>query len=204
MTLSETSSRPRGPVPSAVISIGSFVALLWVIEIVDTILGHRLDGFGVRPWRLDGLDGILFAPLLHANWAHLVSNSGPLLVLGFVGMLWGRAAWWKATAVIWLTSGVGVWLTGVPGSLHIGASGVVFGWITFLVLRGVFTRKFLQIVVGVLVLLGYGGVLWGVFPSQVGVSWQAHLFGAVGGVIAAVMLRRSTIASAGTGVRPTR
>lgn len=192
-------SRPRGPILSAAITIAIFVAVLWGIEILDTVLNHRLDGFGIRPWRVDGLDGILFAPLLHANWSHLISNSGPLLVLGFVGLLWGQASWWKATAIIWVVSGAGVWLTGVPGSLHLGASGIVFGWITFLVLRGLFTRKFLQILVGVLVLVGYGSVLWGVFPSELGISWQAHLFGAIGGVLAALALRQRRVPSRTTG-----
>lgn len=189
MTTPASPVRERGPVLSAAITIASFVALLWVIEIIDVVLGHRLDGFGVRPWRLDGLDGIIFGPLLHANWSHLAANSGPLLVLGFVGLLWGQGAWWKATGIIWLISGAGTWLTGVPGSLHIGASGIVFGWVTFLVLRGFFTRKFLQIIVGIAVLIGYGSVLWGVFPASAGVSWQAHLFGAIGGVVAALALR---------------
>ncbi len=189
-------SRPRGRVVQSAISIGSFVALLWIIELVDTILGNGLDQFGVRPRSVDGLVGIVFAPLLHGGWQHLLANTGPLLVLGFVGLLSGASTWWRATAVIWVVSGVGAWLLGAPNSVHIGASGLVFGWVVYLIVRGVFTRSLLQILVGVGVLLAYGGVLWGVLPGQQGISWQMHLFGAAGGVVAALLLHKRDRADA--------
>ncbi|WP_433675784.1 rhomboid family intramembrane serine protease [Microbacterium gorillae] len=180
----------RGRIATAAITSAGFVALLWVIEIVDTVLGNSLDYYGIQPREINGLWGILWAPLLHGGWQHLLANSGPALVLSFVILLSGVTLWLEATAIIWVVAGVGTWLIAQPNSVHIGASSLIFGWITFLVLRGIFARSALQIVVGILALAAYGGVLWGVFPGQQGISWQGHLFGAIGGVIAAVLLGR--------------
>jgi membrane associated rhomboid family serine protease len=162
-----------------------FVAVLWVAEIVDTVLGNRLDAEGIRPGNADGLSGIEFAPLLHGGFGHLVANSVPLLVLGFLILLSGVARWVAVTTLVWVVAGVGTWLFGGIGTVHIGASGLVFGWLTYLIVRGFVTRRPGQIAVGFVVLMMYGGALWGVLPGQPGVSWQGHLFGAVGGVLAA-------------------
>jgi membrane associated rhomboid family serine protease len=177
-------SRWRG---AAVWSIG-FVALLWAQELLDTASGHRLDGYGITPRDEDGLVGIAFAPLLHANWAHLEANSLPALVLGFLVLLSGVARGLTATAVIWIVSGFGVWLFSPPYTLTLGASGLIFGWLVYLIVRGAFTRRTGEIVLGVTLFLLYGGLLWGVLPGQAGVSWQGHLFGAIGGAIAAYAL----------------
>ena len=176
----------RGPSAGEALtgSLG-FVGLLWLVEVVDTLLGNRLDAEGIRPGNPEGLTGVLFAPLLHGGWAHLVANSVPLLVLGFLLLLSGVRRWVSVTAVVWVVGGLGTWLTGGPGTVHIGASGLVFGWLVYLLLRGLFSRRPGQIALGVLVLLVYGGMLWGVLPSQPGVSWQGHLFGALGGGLAA-------------------
>lgn len=165
--------------------IVGFVALLYVVELVDTLTGHRLDDGGVRPREVDGLDGILFAPLLHAGWAHLMANTLPLLVFGFLILLAGVARWLAVTATVWLVGGAGTWLTGQPHSLHLGASVLAFGWLVFLLLRGVFSRRAAQVVLGLVLLFLYGSVLWGVLPGQPGISWQGHLFGALGGGVAA-------------------
>lgn len=162
-----------------------FVAVLWVSEVADTVLGHRLDAEGIRPGTTDGLSGIVFAPLLHAGFGHLVANSLPLLVLGFLILLSGVARWVAVTTLVWLVAGVGTWFFGGAGTVHIGASSLVFGWLTYLIVRGLVTRRPGQILVGVVVLMTYGGALWGVLPGRPGVSWQGHLFGAVGGVLAA-------------------
>ena len=165
--------------------IFAFVALLYVLEAVDTVLGGRLDGAGVRPREVDGLDGIVFAPLLHAGWQHLEANTLPLLVFGFLILLAGVPRWLSVTAVVWLVGGVGTWLTGQPHSVHLGASVLAFGWLAYLLVRGVFSRRPGQVLLGVLLLFLYGGLLWGVLPNSTGVSWQGHLFGAVGGALAA-------------------
>jgi membrane associated rhomboid family serine protease len=167
-----------------------FVAVLWVAEIVDTVLGNELDDEGIRPGTTDGLVGILLAPLLHGGFGHLIANTGPLLVLGFLILLSGIERWLAVTVLVWMVAGIGTWLFASPGTIHIGASGLVFGWLTYLILRGFFTGRPGQILVGLVILFLYGGALWGVLPGQPGVSWQGHLFGAIGGVLAAWWLSR--------------
>ena len=178
-------------------TVVSFVVLLYVVEAFDELNGHRLDENGIRPLETDGLWGILFAPLLHANWAHLAANTGPALVLGFLVTLAGLSRFFGATAIIWIVGGLGTWLIGNLGSScglesdHIGASGLIFGWLTFLLVFGFFTRSAWQIVIGLLVLVAYGGVLWGAVPVLNvcgGVSWQGHLCGGIAGVLAAYLL----------------
>ncbi|HEU4360036.1 MAG TPA: rhomboid family intramembrane serine protease [Mycobacterium sp.] len=177
-------------------TIVSFVALLYLIELVDQLSGHQLDRNGIRPLQTDGLSGVLFAPLLHANWAHLLANTGPALVLGFLVTLAGLSRFLWATAIVWIIGGLGTWLIGNLGSAcgqtdHIGASGLIFGWFTFLIVFGWFTRAVWQVVVGIAVLFCYGGILWGLVPvlnGCGGVSWQAHLCGALAGLLAAYLL----------------
>jgi membrane associated rhomboid family serine protease len=182
-------SAPAGSrVAAAGRTIGGFVALLYVVELVDQLMSGRLDRQGIEPRESDGLDGILWAPLLHGDWWHLIGNTGPLLVLGFMILMSGVRRWVVVSAIVWLVAGVGTWLTGGDRTLHLGASGLVFGWLTYLLLRGVFSRRPGQIALGVVVLLVYGGALWGVLPNQPGISWQGHLFGAIGGTMAAAWL----------------
>lgn len=162
------------------------IAALYVVEAVDTAMNNRLDADGIVSRHADGLVGIVFSPFLHDGFAHLTSNAVPGAVLGFLLLLARRFV--IATAVVWIVSGVGVWLFGPTGFTTIGASGIVFGWLAFLLVRGLFNRSPLQILLGFLLFLVYGSVLLGVLPGQSGVSWQAHLFGAVGGVLAASLL----------------
>ena len=180
------------------VTIVSFVALLWIIELFDSLSNHRLDDNGIRPLESDGLLGILFAPLLHSNWQHLMANTGPALILGFLMTLAGLSRFIFATVIVWILGGFGTWLIGNVGAPsyngmhvetnHIGASGLIFGWLTFLIVFGFFTRKVWEIVVGVIVLLIYGSILLGVVPGTLGVSWQGHLCGAIAGVLAAYLL----------------
>ncbi|MGA8850617.1 MAG: rhomboid family intramembrane serine protease [Aeromicrobium sp.] len=173
---------------SVVIAAG-FVAVLWIIEGLDAIVPGQFESNGVRPRSEAGLTGIVFGPLLHDDWAHLIGNSAPLLVLGFLLALAGVRTFATVTVLVWLTSGLGTWLIGGASTLHVGASGIVFGWIAYLVLRGVFADNVRQIFVGVVVFFAYGGALIGVLPGQPGISWEGHLFGAIGGVVAAWWLR---------------
>jgi membrane associated rhomboid family serine protease len=168
--------------------IAGFVVLLYAIELVDTLMGHRLDGAGVRPRQVDGLDGIVFAPVLHLGWGHLVGNTLPLLVFGFLILLAGVARFVTVTAIVWVVGGVGTWFTGSQNSVHIGASVLAFGWLVYLLLRGIFSRNASQVALGVILLFVYGGLLYGVLPGQPGISWQGHLFGALGGALAAYWL----------------
>jgi membrane associated rhomboid family serine protease len=176
------------------LTILTFVALLYIVEVVNQLDNDRLDQYGIRPLETDGLWGILFAPLLHANWQHLMANTGPALVLGFLVTLAGLSRFVFATAIIWIVGGFGTWLIGNIGAPagvetnHIGASGLIFGWLTFLLVFGWFTRTVWEIVVGLIVLFLYGGLLLGVLVHTYGVSWQGHVCGAIAGVLAAYWL----------------
>ena len=169
------------------------LAGLWLIEGIDTISNHALDLLGIRPWDLVGLDGIIFAPLLHASFAHLAANSVPLFVLGTALWTSGLKQWIVATATSWVTSGILAWLLTPLHYLVIGASGVIFGWITYLIVRGFLSRKWGHIVVALVVAFAYGSVLLGVFPASPTVSWQGHLGGAIGGALAAWLLYRREV-----------
>jgi membrane associated rhomboid family serine protease len=198
-TTSSPQPKKRPPWVVGGVTIVSFVVLLYVIELFDSLSGHHLDDNGIRPLEADGLLGVLFAPLLHSNWQHLMANTGPALILGFLMTLSGLSRFVFATAIIWILGGFGTWLIGNVGAHcpyvgvqcetnHIGASGLIFGWLTFLIVFGFFSRKVWEIVVGVIVMLVYGSVLLGVLPGTFGVSWQGHLCGAIAGVLAAYML----------------
>jgi len=175
----------KGAIVMAIVLAG-----LWLIEGIDTISNHALDAFGIRPWNLVGLDGIIFAPLLHASFAHLAANSVPLFVLGTALWASGLRQWIVATVTGWITSGILAWLLTPIHYLVIGASGVIFGWITYLIVRGFLSRRWSHIILGLVVAFAYGSVLLGVFPMSTGVSWQGHLGGAVGGILAAWLLFR--------------
>ncbi len=174
----------------------TFVALLYLIELADQLSGGRLDRNGIRPLETEGLWGVIFAPVLHADWSHLLANTIPALVLGFLVTLTGMSRFVWATAIIWIVGGLGTWLIGGMGRCsyptnHIGASGLIFGWLAFLLVFGWLTRHIWQIAVSVVVLFVYGGILWGAVPVLDrcgGVSWQGHLCGALAGVLAAYVL----------------
>ncbi|RRQ26626.1 rhomboid family intramembrane serine protease [Rhodococcus sp. Eu-32] len=177
---------PKRPVwQQAAMVVGGFVLLLWIIELIDVASGSRVEDAGINPRTVDGLWGILFAPVLHDDWTHLIANTVPVLVLGFLVLLSGIGRGLTATGIIWVLGGVGTWLTAGAGTNHIGASILIFGWITYLLTRGIFARNLGQLAIGVVVFVIYGGALWGVLPTDAFVSWQGHLFGAVGGVVAA-------------------
>ncbi|MBE9161126.1 MULTISPECIES: rhomboid family intramembrane serine protease [Microcoleaceae] len=171
--------------------LGGFVSLLWIIEIVDVFLFRgALNSYGVRPRSIQGLEGIIFMPFLHGSFAHLAANTLPFVTFGWLIMLRETRDFFIVSAVTILVSGFGVWLTGAPNSVHIGASGLIFGYFGFLLLRGYFERSFTSIAISLIVGFFYGGLIWGVLPSQPGVSWQAHFFGFVGGILAAQLLGR--------------
>ena len=193
------------------IVLGAFVAVLWFLEMIDALfLRSALDGFGIAPRTLTSLPAILVAPFLHAGLGHLMANTIPFVVLGWM-VMWRRT---RDLFVVFLASaiasGLGVWLFGGAHTLHLGLSGVIFGFLGFLLARGYYERSAGAIGVALAAFLLYGGILWGVLPLQQGVSWQGHLFGFVGGVVTAyVMVRTRTTALAITGAagqasRPTQ
>jgi membrane associated rhomboid family serine protease len=191
---------PARPGQAAMI-IAAFTGVLYLIEAVDTVLGGTLDAEGIRPRRLDGLEGVLWAPLLHHGWQHLVTNTLPVLVLGFLTLAGGITQFIAVTATIWVVGGLGTWLTGSPG-VHVGASVLIFGWLAFLLARGFITRSPAQILLAVVLFAVWGGVLWGLLPGTVGISWQGHLFGALGGLLAAQLVGRADRARAGDSPAP--
>lgn len=171
--------------------LGGFIALIWILEIIDLFfLRGALNAYGIRPHTISGLRGILFAPFLHGGLGHLIANTIPFLILGWFVMLRDLSDFFVVTAITMLISGLGVWVFGSPYTVHIGASGLIFGYFGFLLLRGYFERSVLSIIISLTVGLLYGGMIWGVLPSQFGISWQGHLFGFIGGGLAARLLAR--------------
>ena len=168
----------------------ALVALRWGAEILDTILDHRLDRYGIEPRELDGLDGVLTAPFLHVGFGHLLGNTIPFVIMGLVIAFEGPMRLLGVTAISALVSGLGTWLIAPADTIHLGASGVVFGFATYLITRVIFTRRLAELAVGVVVAVVWGGALLGGLEPQQGISWQGHLFGAIGGVIAARVLSR--------------
>jgi membrane associated rhomboid family serine protease len=169
--------------------LGGFVALIWAIEIIDFLIFRgALDSFGIRPRTVSGLIGIALAPLLHVGFAHLAANTLPFIVLGWLIMLRETRDLFLVTLVSAVIGGLGVWLIGSTYSVHVGASGVIFGYFGFLLLRGWFERSALSIALSVVVGIFYGGMIWGVLPTQMGISWEGHLFGFLGGVLAARLI----------------
>ncbi len=163
---------------------------MWILELLDQLSGNRLDQLGIHAREVDGMPEILTAPFLHAGWDHLMSNSLPFLVLGFLVLLSGLARWLVSSLIIIVISGMTAWLLTPVHTIILGASGLIFGWLTYLLARGLWSRRAAQVVIAVLVLLVYGGLIWGLLPGSAGISWQAHLGGAIGGVLAAWLLHR--------------
>jgi membrane associated rhomboid family serine protease len=170
--------------------IGLLVAAMWISEIVDTVANHRLDQYGIQPHEADGLIGVATAPFLHAGFGHLIGNTVPFVVMGVLIALSGAARVLAVTVIVALVSGLGTWVIAPEHTNHIGASGVVFGFATYLMARGVYNRSAIEVAVGVLVAAVFGVSLLGGLAPQEGISWQGHLFGAIGGVVAARLLAR--------------
>jgi membrane associated rhomboid family serine protease len=181
---------PRDPRRDGVRIVLGIVALMWVLEVVDVALDHRLDRYGIEPRDPDGLDGVLTAPFLHVGFGHLIGNTIPFVVMGVVIAFEGPLRLLGVTAIAALTSGLGTWLVAPENSIHLGASGVVFGYATYLIARGWFNRRGVEIAIGVAVAVLWGGTLLAGLEPQQGISWQGHLFGAIGGLVAAWALAR--------------
>ena len=186
-----TTPRPRSAREQGLLFVAAMAGLMWTLEIVDQTVAHGdLDQYGIEPRDADGLVGIVTAPFLHAGFGHLMGNTIPFLVLGATIALSGLARVVAATAIVALVGGLGTWLVAPSGTEHIGASGIVFGYATYLIARGIYSRSLLHLIVGVAVIALFGTtLLFGVVPQD-GISWQGHLFGGIGGVVAARALDR--------------
>jgi membrane associated rhomboid family serine protease len=183
MTPVPAEARPRRRLGAPLL----MVLVMWIVAFADAGTPTQLAQYGIRPRSEDGLVGIVAAPFLHADFAHLIANTGAFIVLGMLVAAVSRR-YWPVTVGVALISGVAVWLIAAPNTIHIGASGLVYGYAAFLVAWGLVTRRASSILVAVLVVLLYGGLVFGVLPTQQGISWQGHLFGAIGGVVMALVL----------------
>ena len=156
--MKQESVRPAG----AALVMLALLAGLWLLEVVDLLAGGALDSYGIEARELDGLPEIFTAPFLHGGFDHLLSNTLPFGVLGFLVLLGGVVRWALSSLTSIVTSGLFAWLLTPAGTIVLGASGLVFGWLTYLVVRGVWSRRPAQVLIGLAVLLVYGGMIWGV------------------------------------------
>nr|WP_245802302.1 rhomboid family intramembrane serine protease [Corynebacterium pacaense] len=165
-----------------------FVVVIWVVEFLNILSGGRLSYYGIHPLDPSSLWHIATAPLLHANFEHLIGNTIPAAIFCFIIGMGGKRVFWEVTLIVGLVAGIGTWLFGGVGTNHIGASGLIYGWLGYLIVRGVFNRDGKQILLGVALAFIYSGLFWGLLPTQPGVSWQGHLFGALGGIAAGAFI----------------
>jgi membrane associated rhomboid family serine protease len=185
--------RPRAPSPAVqtgLLVVAAMAAVMWIEEIADQVAHAGWDRYGIRPRDTDGLEGVVTAPFLHGGFDHLIANTVPFLLLGAAIAFSGAARVALVTVIVMVVGGLGTWLVAPAGTVHIGASGLVFGYAAYLVARGAFSRSLAQVVLGLAVLAVWGTTLLrGLVPAD-GISWQGHLFGAVGGIVAAWLLER--------------
>lgn len=180
--------RDRRKLRDAVLVTGVLVIAIWAIKLTELAFGLSLHQVGLYPLRPSGLVGIITAPLIHGSIEHTVSNTLPLLLLGIaLHYAYPKSRWW-VLAMIWIGSGIGTWIWGRP-SYHFGASGLTHGLMFFIFLAGVIRRDARSVVMAMLAFYLYGSMVWGIFPREPGISWEFHLFGAIMGVIAAVLFR---------------
>lgn len=168
------------------------VAIIWIVYLLNIIFVFAdFRAFGIRPRTTDGLIGILLSPFLHGSWEHLIGNSIPLFILTFLIVQFYNKLYVPVTIFSIIIGGFSVWLLAQSNSNHIGASGIIFSYIGFLLFSGIFRRSFKSILIGAVIVFLYGGVLMsGIMPGQEGISWQGHLFGAIAGIIAAYVYRK--------------
>ncbi|WP_433354799.1 rhomboid family intramembrane serine protease [Microtetraspora malaysiensis] len=166
-----------------------FLGLIWIVQIVNWAADYGLSySYGIRSWQLDGLPGIVSAPFLHWSWGHIEGNSGPLFIFGFLAAYRGVKKFFGVTALIAATSGLGAWFTAAPSTVGAGASGLVFGYFGYILVRGAFDRHLIDIVIGVVMGLCFAYQFTGLLPAE-GIGWQAHLFGFVGGIAGGYLFR---------------
>jgi membrane associated rhomboid family serine protease len=170
--------------------LGGTLAVFWAVFVVSSLFGGSLLSLGVIPRTTTGLRGILFAPFLHGSLSHIVANSIPFVALGWMVMLKDERHFLPVTLAGMLGSGLMAWLLGAPGTVHIGASGVIFGYLGYLMLTGWYTRSFGSILLSVIVTLVWGSLVFGMLPGAPGISWQAHVGGFLGGAFAARLISR--------------
>lgn len=193
MSAQETVLPIKDRLRTPAIILGGFIILIWLLEILDVVLWDQaLNRMGLRPRSLIGLTGVITMPLLHNGLGHVAANTLPFIVLGGIILLRSRRDFIMVTAIVALVTGLGLWVLGDSNAVYIGASGLVFGYFGFIFVRAYFDRNVVSLALGIVVLLLYGGFLWGLLPRyQPGVSWGAHFLGFIGGVVAAWLIARN-------------
>jgi membrane associated rhomboid family serine protease len=190
----------RGVLPAARLIL-CWTLLMWLLEGIDQATANSLDTFGIVPRRQGELADIVPAAFMHFGFGHLIANTLPFLVLGFLAALRGTVRFLAVALTIIVISGLGVWLIAPDGSNTAGASGLIFGLFGYLLVRGFVDRRITDVALGGVVAVLYGSILWGVLPTASGISWQGHLFGLIGGIVAAFMTS-SARALGGSGSKP--
>ena len=168
---------------------GAFIVFIWLVYLSQTTFNMPFAHYGILPRTVQGIAGILSAPLIHADFAHLVSNTPTLLILSITVIYFYTSSSLKVLGSIYLLTGIFVWLFARP-VYHIGASGLIYGLLGFLFFSGVFKRDNRSIAIALLITFLYGGLIWGVLPGAKGVSWESHLFGGISGIIIAFIFRK--------------
>jgi membrane associated rhomboid family serine protease len=180
--------RSRDAQVEGLIVLIGIVGFMWLIEVLNTIDSNHLDNDGIIPRNIDRVWGIFTSPFIHASFAHLIDNTIPFIFMGVIIALSGAVRLLKVTLIVIVVGGIGTWLIGPSHSSTIGASGVVFGYASYLLVRGIFDRSALELVTGAVVAVVWGGALLSSLVPHYGISWQAHACGAIGGVVAAYVL----------------
>lgn len=174
-----------------ILVLGTFVVLFWTLEFIDRMFfSGGMDMLGIVPRDVEGMRGIALAPFLHVGFSHVAANTIPFIVLGWLTMLRGVREFALVSIIVAIISGLGTWVIAPANSVHLGASGLIFGFFGYLILRGYFERSLQSILAAIVVFLLYGTMLFGIFPRGVGISWQMHLFGFLGGGLAAYFLSK--------------
>ncbi len=174
----------RGHLKGCAYCVLGFVFIMWMVELANVMMGHRLSSLGILPRTSRGLMGILLSPFLHSSIIHVMANTIPFIVLGGLVALRGVGVFLELSLLVTLLGGAALWLFGRP-SFHVGASGLIFGYFGFIIARGWFYRSFGSLVIASITLILYGGILWGLLPTYTYVSWEGHLCGLLAGIIGA-------------------
>ncbi len=166
-----------------------FLVSFWLIKLIEAGTGNSFGDYGIYPRTIEGLKGIILSPFLHGSFVHLISNTLPFFVLSTTLIFFYPKIYGRVLIAIFLLTGIGVWLIARP-AFHIGASGVIYGFAGFLIFSGLFRREFKSILISIAILIFYGGLVWGIFPGTLGVSWESHLVGGVVGALCAYVFRK--------------
>jgi membrane associated rhomboid family serine protease len=204
-TMSDPLPESRRPAPPAkyqaqregLLLLAGIVGLMWLLEVVNTLDSNQLDRDGIWPRSFGHVWGILTAPFLHVSFAHLIANTIPFVFMGVIIALQGAKRLVLVTLIVIVVGGLGTWLIAPAHSITVGASGLVFGYAAYLLVRGLFNRSALEVLVGIVVGVIWGGALISSVVPHYGVSWQGHVCGAIGGVVAAYVLRRERPSATG-------